>query len=129
MFVLPLLRDRFSGWGRLDVANAVIALQEGPLPPIDSREPNDQAGDEADTVWGVSARLQASLDFWDDPRDVYRVRLRAGQRFTASAAGSSNVTPLLVLWKPGTRRVDLRTLAALKQRAALSTGSCPGRPR
>jgi hypothetical protein len=118
-----LLRDRFSGWGRLDVANAVIALQEGPLPPTDSREPNDQAGAQADTVWGSAGRIQASLDFWDDPVDVYRVRLRAGQRISATATGSANVTPLLVLWKPGTRRVDLRTLAALRQRAARSTGS------
>jgi hypothetical protein len=119
----PLLRDRFSGWGRLDIANAVIALQEGPLPPVDAREPNDQAGMEADTVWGTAGRIAASLDFWDDPRDVYRVRLRAGQRIAAAATGSSNVTPLLVLWKPGTQRVDVRTLAALKLRAALSTGT------
>jgi hypothetical protein len=119
----PLLRDRFSGWGRLDVANAVIALQEGPLPPVDAREPNDQAGAEADTVWGRAGRIRATLDFWDDPRDVYRVRLRTGQRFTASATGSANVTPLLVLWKPGTQRVDLRTLQALRKRVALSSGT------
>jgi subtilisin family serine protease len=119
----PLLRDRFSGWGRLDLANAVIALEEGPLPPVDAREPNDQAGTEANTVWGSAGRIRATLDFWDDPRDVYRVRLQAGQRFTATATGSTNVTPLLVLWKPGTQRVDLRTLAALKLRAALSTGT------
>jgi hypothetical protein len=118
----PLLRDRFSGWGRLDVANAVLALQDGPLPPADAREPNDQAGMEANTVWGTAGKIVASLDFWDDPRDVYRVRLRAGQRISATAAGSSNVMPLLVLWKPGTQRVDLRSLAALKQRAALSSG-------
>ena len=119
----PLLRDRFSGWGRLDVANAVISLQEGPLPPTDSREPNDQAGAGADTVWGTAGKIRATLDFWDDPRDVYRVRLRAGQRFTASASGSANVTPLLVLWKPGTQRVDLRSLQALKARLALSSGT------
>jgi hypothetical protein len=119
----PLLRDRFSGWGRLDVANAVIALQEGPLPPVDAREPNDQAGAEADTIWGAAGKVVASLDFWDDPRDVYRVRLRTGQTITAAATGSSNVTPLLVLWRPGTQRVDARTLAALKLRAALSMGT------
>jgi subtilisin family serine protease len=119
----PLLRDRFSGWGRLDVANAVIALEEGPLPPVDSREPNDQAGTGADTVWGSATRIKASLDFWDDPRDVYRVRLRAGQRISATATGSANVTPLLALWKPGTQRVDVRTLAGLKYRAVVSTGT------
>jgi subtilisin family serine protease len=118
----PLLRDRYSGWGRLDVASAVTALEGGPLPPVDFREPNDQAGVRAATIWGSATTISASLDFWDDPRDVYRVRLQQGQRFTATATGSTNVTPLLVLWKPGTQRVDLRTLQALKQRAALSAG-------
>jgi hypothetical protein len=119
----PLLRDALSGWGRLDIANALIALQEGPLPPIDAREPNDQAGMAAATVWGAGGALKASLDFWDDPIDVYRVRIRARQRLVARATGSSNVTPTLVLWKPGTTRVDLRSLAALEQRAAVSTGA------
>jgi subtilisin family serine protease len=119
----PLLRDRYSGWGRLDVASAVSALEGGPLPPVDFREPNDQAGAQAATIWGQAAAVSASLDFWDDPRDVYRVRLQQGQRFTATATGSANVTALLVLWKPGTQRVDLRTPQALKQRAALSAGT------
>jgi hypothetical protein len=119
----PLLRDALSGWGRLDITSALIALQEGPLPPVDTREPDDQAGSGASTVWGGGGVLKASLDFWDDPVDVYRVRIGAGQRLVARATGSSNVTPTLVLWKPGTTRVDLRTLAALKQRAAVSTGA------
>jgi serine protease len=119
----PLLRDSLSGWGRLDIANALIALEEGPLPPVDSREPNDQAGSGAATVWGSSGRIKASIDYWDDPVDVYRVMLRKGQRFTASATGSSNVTPTLALWEPGTDNVDVRTLAGLQRRAALSTGT------
>jgi hypothetical protein len=119
----PLLRDSLSGWGRLDIANALIALLEGPLPPVDAREPNDQAGADAATVYGGTGTLQASIDWWDDPIDVYRLRLAAGQTLRAAATGSSNVTPTLVLWKPGTKRVDLRTLAALRQRAALSTGT------
>jgi subtilisin family serine protease len=117
----PLLRDAYSGWGRLDITNALIALQEGPLPPVDSREPNDQAGSEAATVWGARGTITASLDFWDDPVDVYRLRILPGQRIVARATGSANVTPTLVLWKPGTTRVDLRTLAAMRQRAAVST--------
>jgi subtilisin family serine protease len=119
----PLLRDSLSGWGRLDIANALIALQEGPLPPVDTREPNDQAGDGAATVWGTSGALTASLDVWDDPVDVYRIKLRTGQRLVATATGSPGLTPVLVLWKPGTERIDLRTLAALRQRAAASTGA------
>ena len=45
----PLTRDAFSGWGRLDVAKAIGAL-EGVLPPPDRLEPNDDAG-------GAAARL------------------------------------------------------------------------
>jgi subtilisin family serine protease len=119
----PLLRDSLSGWGRLDITSAVIALEDGPLPPVDSREPNDQAGSEAATVWGLDPVVNASLDYWDDPVDVYRIRIRPGQRLVARSTGSANLTPTLVLWKPGTTRIDLRTLAALRQRAAVSTGT------
>jgi len=42
----PLLRDTFSGWGRLDVAKAVGAL-DGVIPPPDRYEPNDDAGTSA----------------------------------------------------------------------------------
>ncbi len=119
----PLLRDSLSGWGRLDIANALIALQEGPLPPVDSREPNDEAGDSAATVWGTAVKLKASIDYYDDPVDVYRVRLFSNQRLTARATGSMNVTPTLVLWKPGTESVGVRTIVGLDQRAALSTGT------
>jgi Subtilase family len=119
----PLLRDSLSGWGRLDITSAVIALEDGPLPPDDSREPNDQAGVEAATVWGIDPIVNASLDYWDDPVDVYRIRIRQGQRLVARSTGTSTLTPTLVLWKPGTTRIDLRTLAALRQRAAVSTGT------
>jgi hypothetical protein len=119
----PLLRDSLSGWGRLDIANALIALEEGPLPAPDSREPNDGVGDEAATVWGTRGLLAATLDYWDDPVDVYRIYLRPGQDVSAMATGSSSLTPALVLWKPGTLRIDLRSLAALRQRAAVSSGS------
>ena len=40
----PLLRDTFSGWGRLDIAKAIAAL-DGVLPPPDRLEPNDDAGE------------------------------------------------------------------------------------
>lgn len=119
----PLLRDSLSGWGRLDIASALIALQEGPIPSADVYEPNDQAGGEAATVWGPFGTIKATIDYWDDPVDVYRIKLLPGRRLQATVTGSPRVTPTLVLWKPGTQRVDERTLAALKQRAALSTGT------
>jgi subtilisin family serine protease len=119
----PLLRDSLSGWGRLDIASALIALQEGPLPPVDTREPNDNAGDEAAPVYGAAGLLNASLDYWDDPVDVYKLKLRRGQLLQASTTGSANLTALMTLWLPGTTRVDLRAPAALKLRAAVSAGT------
>jgi subtilisin family serine protease len=48
-----LLRDNYSGWGRLDIAKAVAAFA-GPLPAPDRLEPNDNAGADAYTIWGRS---------------------------------------------------------------------------
>jgi subtilisin family serine protease len=77
----PVGRDKYSGWGSLDVAKAVSFLYSGnPLPPSDHFEPNDTPS-QAHTVWGKRpAALDATLDYWDDRADFYRVRLVRGQR-------------------------------------------------
>ena len=49
-------------------------------------------------------RLSATLDYWDDPRDVYAVRLKRGARLVARLT-STGTPPGLVLWKPGTATV------------------------
>jgi hypothetical protein len=109
-------RDPYSGWGQLDVAEAIRSLSE-PLPDTDSYEPNDDAAI-ATRIWGRKGqRLQATLDYWDDHVDVYGVKLRRGQRLVAKLFGPSDTDASLSLWKPGTRRVigksaDLRYLAA-----------------
>jgi subtilisin family serine protease len=100
----PLLRDSLTGWGRLDVAAALAALG-GPLPPADRYEPNDDAGAEAFTLWGRTARARPTIDYWDDPVDVYRVRILAGQRFVAKVRGPGRSDVSLALWKPGTTTV------------------------
>jgi len=89
-----------QGVGRLDVGAALDGLQ-GPAPAPDRFEPNDDAGAEAATVYhGMSAT--ATLDWWDDPNDVYRIHLAKGQRLSVVVhAGPKNVDPTLVLWKPG----------------------------
>ena len=100
-------RDALSGWGRLDVAKAVGALS-GPLPSPDVYEPNDQAGADAHVLWGLSQRVRATLDYYDDPVDVYRVVLRKRQTLDATLTanwGGANVG--LELWRPGTRKVDV----------------------
>jgi subtilisin family serine protease len=100
----PLGRDAFSGWGRLDVAKAVGAvISGGPLPARDAFETNDNAGAQAYTVWGKTRKVAATLDYYDDPVDVYRVRLTKGEQLKARLAGAwpgANVN--LLLWRPGT---------------------------
>ncbi len=69
-------RDRYTGWGRLDLANAVNAIN-GAVPARDKSEPNDSRA-EAPTLKWRSPSLKATLDYWDDPVDVYRIRLQKG---------------------------------------------------
>lgn len=73
----PVGRDRFSGWGRLDVAKAVGAVTAGNIPPSDSYEPNDTRS-QAPTLSGRRSKVASTLDYWDDPVDLYRVRLQRG---------------------------------------------------
>jgi hypothetical protein len=114
----PLLRDSYTGWGRLNVAKAVAALA-GPLPPADHFESNDDAGLHAHTVYGVSGQLQATLDYYDDQVDVYRLRVTKGQVLNIQLAGPTGMNTDLVLWKPGTQHVD--DLRAQRLRAAQSS--------
>jgi subtilisin family serine protease len=101
-----LLRDALSGWGRLDLAKALAALA-GPLPPPDRYETNDDAGTQARTLWGKQVKVAATVDYYDDPIDVYRVALSGGERITAKLVGGwPGAQVSLMLWKPGTKRVD-----------------------
>jgi subtilisin family serine protease len=114
-----LLRDSFSGWGRLDVANAVAALAQ-PLPATDALETNDNAGTQAHALWGTTQRVQATLDYYDDPVDVYRVVLRPRQQLKATVTAAwRGASVQLELWRPGTKEVD-RAATVRKFRAAQS---------
>jgi len=99
-----LLRDPLSGWGRLDIAHAVAAL-DGVLPPPDRLEPNDDAGTHAATLTRGVRSVKATLDFWDDQVDVYRVRVPKGERLILNLEGQKGSTVNLLLWRPGTQRV------------------------
>jgi subtilisin family serine protease len=117
-----LLRDSLSGWGRLNIGKAVEALN-GPLPPADRYETNDDAGTQARTMWGKRITIGATVDYYDDQVDVYRIALSGGEHLSAKLVGGwagANVN--LVLWRPGTRHVD--DLRAQKLRAAAS--AAPG---
>ena len=115
----PLLRDSLSGWGRLDVSKAVAAL-DGILPLPDRFEPNDDAGTQSVKLTAAVTTVKATIDFWDDQIDVYRVYLRKGQRLRLTLDGPAGATSNLLLWKPGTKRVD--DLRRQNLRAAQSIG-------
>ncbi len=98
-----LLRDSLSGWGRLDVATAVESLA-GPLPAADHYETNDDAGAQAWTVWGKRDKLDATVDYWDDPVDVYRIPLQRDELLRARLVKGSGIT--FSLWEPKTVHID-----------------------
>jgi hypothetical protein len=114
-------RDALTGWGRLDVTAALGALAL-PLPVPDSREPNDDAGGRAFTLWGTKRVVTATLDFWDDQNDVYRVFLRRGQRLFASLAGAAGTDPAMALWRPGTQEIDDLSRQYFRVRLSASVG-------
>jgi hypothetical protein len=100
----PLLRDALSGWGRLDIAKAVGSLA-GTEPPPDRLETNDDVGPLTPQLFGARGAITATADFWDDPIDVYRVRVRARQRLVVTLSGPARTSIDLTLWKPSTPTV------------------------
>ncbi|MHB8468370.1 MAG: S8 family serine peptidase [Gaiellaceae bacterium] len=119
-----LLRDPLSGWGRLDVARAIAELS-GPLPAPDHYETNDDAGTQAYTMWGRNRAIVATLDYYDDPIDVYRIALSGHETLTATLRASwqgANVG--LELWRPATRHVDVAsTVKRLRAAQSLRPGA------
>jgi hypothetical protein len=115
----PIGRDMYSGWGRLDVRKAVNFLTSGAqLPPSDRLEPNDDAP-QAPKLWGKQSTLSATLDYWDDRVDVYRVKLDRGEQLGARVAAHWEHADVdLSLWRPLTRTV----LRGHKGRVAETTG-------
>ena len=101
----PAGRDSLTGWGTLDVENALTLLAQGPLPPVDHYEPNDNAGPWAHALPPLPQTVDATLDYWDDNLDVYRVYLQKGSRLFARVTPASGTVPMS-LWAPGTKRVD-----------------------
>ena len=112
--------DRLTGWGRLDIASAIDALRSGPAVAEDAYEPNDNAGARARRLGDGRSHVLASLDFWDDQLDVYRIRLRRGEGLRASIQGAAGTDMNLRLYKPGLRRLggsaNRRLLAARSAR-------------
>jgi hypothetical protein len=118
----PLQRDSLSGWGRLDVAKAVAAL-DGVIPPPDRLEPNDDAGASAARLGTKVTEMKATIDFWDDQTDVYRLYFKKGQRIRLVLNGPPGVTTNLLLWKPGTKHVNDLRKQHLRAAQAIGPGS------
>ncbi len=116
-------RDPYSGWGRIDVAKTLAALQ-GPIPGPDRYESNDDAGGQATPLRQSRADFAATIDFWDDHVDVYKLYLRKKQRVVVTLDGPRRTNTDLMLWKPGTQRVEGLSLSLLRQRVAMS--AAPG---
>ena len=53
------------------------------MPALDSYEPNDDAGARAWTIGRGRSEIRATVDYWDDRVDVYRVQLRRGEQLRA----------------------------------------------
>jgi stage II sporulation protein D len=118
-------RDALSGWGSLDIESAVGAALNEPLPPRDHDEPNDDAGVQAARLWGSTTVVHATVSYWDDPVDVYSIRVAPGQSITATVRGPAAVKLKLTLWKPGTRHVTGTSASLRTQRAVESLHSGP----
>jgi subtilisin family serine protease len=118
----PLLRDSLSGWGRLDVSKAIASL-DGVLPSPDRHEPNDDAGSQAAKLTAAVTSVEATIDFWDDNIDVYRIYLRKGQRLRLTLDGPAGATSNLLLWKPGTKQVNNFRTQNLRAAQAIGPGS------
>jgi hypothetical protein len=101
-------RDALTGWGLLDVESAVQTMNDSPS-EADRYEVNDDVS-LAVSLWGRKGqRIRATIDYWDDRVDVYKVKLRPGQRFVARLRGPSGANTNLFLWKPGTTRIGARS--------------------
>ena len=97
--------------------SAALDSLRGPPPTPDRFEPNDDAGAQAAVVSGSMAAA-ATLDWWDDPNDVYRIHLDKGQRLSVVVHGPATIDPSIFLWKPGLHaladgRSDLRARRAI----------------
>jgi subtilisin family serine protease len=111
-------RDLSTGNGIVNVRQALQAL-EHPLPPADRFEPNDDAGEGAYTLGGSRRTVVATIDYFDDPSDVYRVYVRAGRRLKVTLSGGGGV-PTLVLWRPGTKHVTAVTAIAVRSGSVIA---------
>ena len=103
-------RDRLAGFGLFDVT-AAVKLADGPpasLPPADPDEPNDVAID-AQVLATSAGSTEATADFGDDRRDVYKVFVRSGDTLRVRTEGlpafGGNLGLDVAIFPPGTQKL------------------------
>ncbi len=119
-------RDSLTGFGDLNIEAAMKLLgNETNLPAPDAYEPNDDADMPGAQAWplAVPKTIDATLDYWDDPVDVYAIHLAKGETVFARL-NKVQVPNSLTLWRPGTKTVYGAPRAELANRAA--TGAAVG---
>jgi len=94
---------------------------DNPNPAADHYEVNDQVAN-ASSLWGRRGqRIHATVDYWDDRQDIYKIYARKGQTLVSKLRGPGGTDTNLFLWKPGTTTVraavaDERFLAGQSKR-------------
>jgi subtilisin family serine protease len=111
----PAGRDKYTGWGTLDIESALNLLGDGTaLPAVDHYEPNDDAGVWSHALPPLPRTIDATLDYWDDNIDVYRIYVHKGGKLFARVTPDLTGSVRMSVWAPGTSHVD-----------SLATGQVP----
>ena len=122
---LPARARRVHGLGAAERRRPRLRRSRARCRRADALEPNDDAGSAALAAVGAArARSHATLDFWDDQNDVYRIRLRRGQKLFAVLSGRRARTRCSR--SGGPRRSTSTTCGSQDMRVRLSArpGSC-----
>jgi subtilisin family serine protease len=78
--------DHQSGAGLLDVGAALARIRAGRIPTADVGEPNEPPARPAQLA--DAGRLDATIDWYDDPQDVYAVRVPRASVLTVRTSGA-----------------------------------------
>lgn len=117
-------RDPVSGYG---IVNPQAAAVE-PAPADDPYEVNDtlSRAQPMKVNPGRGVTLTASIDAFDDPTDLYAVKLTRGDRLIAQLAHNRGWVQLR-LWRPGVRRISRKARARNLLALGGSGRPAPGR--
>src|SRR5207253_7041291 len=79
-----------AGAGVLNIDAALDRVRRGLIPHADEGEPNDRAAEA--TPLRQAGVIRATLDWSDDPTDVYGLKLPAGVVLTAASHGTVSLS-------------------------------------